>query len=56
MLFGGVVRLKFECGLATNRSATRRPISCGEVPGAHGPKSNFASAGATKDNSKATRT
>src|SRR5712671_6577419 len=27
--------LKFECGVAINRSATRLPISLGEVPAGH---------------------
>src|SRR6516164_5466359 len=32
MELGGLVRPKLGCGLATNRSATRLPTSCGEEP------------------------
>src|SRR5436190_8017328 len=32
---GGPGRLKLECGVAINRSATRLPISFGELPAGH---------------------
>jgi hypothetical protein len=35
MLFGGVGRPKLVCGVATNRRATRVPISFGELPDGH---------------------
>src|SRR3954467_9580256 len=44
MLLGGPGRLKLECGLAAKFSATRLPISWGDAPAGHGPKSYFAGA------------
>src|SRR5277367_6540828 len=35
MCAGGVLRPKFVCGPATKRSATRLPISFGELPEGH---------------------
>src|ERR1700751_387158 len=32
MKVGGSLRPKFVCGVTTNRSATRLPTCCGEVP------------------------
>jgi hypothetical protein len=39
---GGVVRPKLVCGVCTKCSATRLPISCGDVPAGHFEKSVFA--------------